>query len=190
MEKTFLMAVLSFASTNMDDIFVLMILYTQVRDRRGVTQIIAGQYLGIGCLTGASALGAMGTRAIPSQYVRLLGFLPLFLAIRSWADYRRGRANPEEEVGEPKQIRFLGAAVLKIANGADNIGVYIPIFSGYSHADYAVTLLVFVAMTALWCYLGFFLAKRPYIKKIIAGYQHILAPLVLTILGILILLPK
>ena len=77
--------------------------------------------------------------------------------------------------------------MLTIANGADNIGVYIPIFSGYSLADFAVTLAVFAVMIALWCYLGFALANYPYIRRKIVRYQHILVPLVLIALGLFIL---
>lgn len=50
MAAVFLTAVLSFVSTNIDDIFVLMILYTQMENARGMVQIAAGQYLGIGAL--------------------------------------------------------------------------------------------------------------------------------------------
>jgi cadmium resistance protein CadD (predicted permease) len=42
MATTFLTAVLSFASTNMDDILVLMILYAQVQNPKGLIRVVAG----------------------------------------------------------------------------------------------------------------------------------------------------
>ena len=50
-------------------------------------------------------------------------------------------------------------------------------------ADFAVAFLVFTAMLALWCYLGFALANYPCVKEKIARYQHILVPFLLMALG-------
>lgn len=188
MATTFLTAILSFASTNIDNIFVLMILYAQVKNTKGIIQIVAGQYLGIGFLAVLSVAGAWGTQIFPPQYIGLLGFLPLFLGIRSLMNYRHEQQNKVEgKTSHHAQISFFSVALLTIANGADNIGVYIPVFSDYFPADFAVTLVVFAVMVALWCYLGFSLANHPYIKEKILRYQHILVPFVLMALGLIIL---
>lgn len=187
MATTFLTAVVSFASTNIDDIFVLMILYAQTQNRRGIIQIIIGQYLGIGCLTALSILGALGTQIIPSKYIGLLGFLPLILGVRAWITYQNQQYAQETEEQKNTQISLISVALLTMANGADNIGVYIPVFSGYSFADFAVTTLVFIFMIAIWCYLGFILISQPYIKRKIEKYQHILVPIVLIALGFAII---
>ncbi|MFQ9984889.1 MAG: cadmium resistance transporter [Lachnospiraceae bacterium] len=187
MTSTFLTAILSFASTNIDDIFILTILFAQVQNPKGTVQIIAGQYAGIGALAALSILGAMGTQLFPPQYIGLLGFLPLFLGVRSWLAYRRGQDHSAQETPKNTQIRFVSVFLLTIANGADNIGVYIPVFSGYTVPDFIITLAVFSGMTALWCYLGLTLANYPYIKQKITRYQHVLVPLVLIALGLAIL---
>ena len=106
MAATFLTAVLSFASTNIDDIFVLMILYSQVQNVKGIVRVVAGQYFGIGALTILSILGALGTQIFPPQYIGLLGFLPLFLGIRSWIVYRREQEKQEPEPKKETQISF------------------------------------------------------------------------------------
>lgn len=187
MAATFLTAVLSFASTNIDDIFVLMILYSQVQNVKGIVRVVAGQYIGIGALVTLSIVGALGTQIFPPQYIGLLGFLPLFLGIRSWISYRRGQERQEQEPKRETQISFFSVSLLTMANGADNIGVYIPVFSGYTLTDFIITFAVFAGMIALWCYLGLALANYPYIKKKITRYQHILVPMVLIALGIAIL---
>lgn len=187
MAATFLTAVLSFASTSIDDIFVLMVLYSQVQNVKGIVRVVAGQYFGIGALVALSIVGALGTQIFPPQYIGLLGFLPLFLGIRSWIAYRRGQERPEQEPKRETQISFFSVSLLTIANGADNIGVYIPVFSGYTLTDFIITLAVFAGMVALWCYLGLALANYPYIKKKITRYQHILVPMVLIALGAAIL---
>ena len=184
MAATFLTAVLSFVSTNIDDIFVLMVLYTQATDSKAILQVIIGQYLGIGALSVLGIFGALGTQIFPPQYIGLLGFLPLFLGVRTWMSHQH---NPEDQ-GQETQIGFFSVFLLTIANGADNIGVYIPVFSGYTLLDIFITLVIFAGMTGLWCYLGLALANYPYIKKNISRYQHILVPLVLMGLGLYILI--
>lgn len=187
MIATFFTALLSFISTNIDDIFVLMILYAQVQNSKGIMQIVAGQYLGIGTLVALSILGAFGTQIFPSRYIGLLGFLPLFLGIRSWITYQRRQKSQEQKQQEKSQISFFSVSLLTIANGADNIGVYIPVFSGYTSTDYIITSVVFAGMIALWCYWGLVLVNYPFIKEKIVRYQSILVPVVLIVLGISIL---
>lgn len=75
MVSAFFTAILSFVSTNIDDISILMILFAQVYDLRGIRRIIAGQYFGIGILCAISILGALGTQFFPPRYIGLLGFL-------------------------------------------------------------------------------------------------------------------
>lgn len=185
MAATFFTAVLSFASTNIDDIFVLMILYAQVKNARGIAQIVAGQYAGIGLLVALGMMGALGTQLFPPRYIGLLGFLPLFLGVRAWVSYRRGGEGDGEK--KETQPRFFSVCLLTMANGADNIGVYIPVFSGYTLAEMLVTSAVFAGMIALWCCLGYVLASRPYVKQRITRYQHVLVPAVLIALGLMIL---
>lgn len=155
MPAVLLSAVMAYAATNIDDIFILMILYAQAEDRRGTMSVTAGQFLGL------------GIRALPLWH-------------------------REEEKGEAKhyagrQISAVSTALITAANGADNLGVYIPLFSQYSLSDFLLTLFVFALMTALWCRLGSSAADHPYVRKVLVRYKHIIVPAVLIVLGLLIL---
>ena len=55
----------------------------------------------------------------------------------------------------------LGVAGVTIANGADNVAVYVPVFRALGAADSAVFLLVFVLLIALWCAAGAWLGGHP-----------------------------
>lgn len=180
-------SILSFVSTNIDNIFILMLLYAQVQARSGILRVAAGQFLGIGLLTAVSIAGALGTQLFPPHLAGLLGFLPLFLGIRAWFSHRSEQNQPEQLPEEKTQAGFLSSALLAIANGADNIGVYIPVFSGCSLPDFAVVLLTFAGMQALWCVLALKLANQPYIREKIRRFRHVLVPAVMIFLGISIL---
>ena len=187
MFETLLSAALAFAGTNTDDIFILMILYAQAEDRRGTMSVTAGQFLGLGILTAVSMLAALGTQLFLAEYVHLLGLVPLALGIRALPLWHR-----EEEKGEAKhyagrQISAVSTALITAANGADNLSVYIPLFSQYSLSDFLLTLFVFALMTALWCRLGSSAADHPYVRKVLVRYKHIIVPAVLIVLGLLIL---
>jgi cadmium resistance protein CadD (predicted permease) len=60
-------SIASFASTNIDDIFILMILYSQVNEKIKKRDIVIGQYLGIGILVVLSILGAFGLHFLPQK---------------------------------------------------------------------------------------------------------------------------
>jgi cadmium resistance protein CadD (predicted permease) len=74
-----------------------------------------------------------------------------------------------------------------IANGGDNIGIYMPTFAIRSSYEITVIALVFVVMTALWCFLAHSMVNHPKLGAPIRRYGHRVAPIVLVGLGILIL---
>lgn len=189
MAAVFFTSVAAFISTNLDDIFMLTLFFAQAKSRKGALKVVAGQYIGMGCLAALSILGALGTQLVPQRYVGLLGFVPLCLGIKAWMDYRSqgNKSRQEEETSETPGIGSISVALVTMANGGDNIGVYIPVFSGYSAGELAEALAVFAMMTALWCRLGYSLGNHPGIKEKIERYQHILVPLILSALGVIIL---
>lgn len=189
MAAVFFTSIAAFISTNLDDIFMLTLFFAQAKGRKGALKVVAGQYIGMGCLAELSILGALGTQLVPQRYVGLLGFVPLCLGIKAWMDYRSqgNKSRQEEETSETPGIGSISVALVTMANGGDNIGVYIPVFSGYSAGELAEALAVFAMMTALWCRLGYSLGNHPGIKEKIERYRHILVPLILSALGVIIL---
>lgn len=68
-----------FASTNIDDIFLLAAFFADPRLRH--RSIVFGQYLGIGALVLASALAALLALTLPDGWIALLGIVPLLLGL-------------------------------------------------------------------------------------------------------------
>ncbi|MEL7660212.1 cadmium resistance transporter [Acetobacterium wieringae] len=83
---------------------------------------------------------------------------------------------------------MLKVASVTIANGGDNIGIYVPLFIGMGITAMLLTVLIFGLLTALWCLISLKLATHPVIRKSMEAYQHILVPVVFIGLGIFILL--
>lgn len=174
-------AAAAFAATNIDDLFVLMLLFGQADGKRARLRIAAGQFLGIGLLTLVSVAAALGLGLVPGSYLRLLGLVPILLGLRAWK-----QRNEQEEM--PSAVGVLSTALLTIANGGDNLGVYIPLFTGYTAGQLAVTAAVFGLLCGLWCLLGARLASLPRVRETIHRWKGILVPAVLILLGLSILL--
>ena len=178
----FFTAAAAFAATNVDDLFVLMLLFGQAQSGADRRRITAGQYVGVALLTAVSLAGAWGLGRIPAQYLRLLGLVPIALGIRAWLQ----RGGPDETAGSALSV--FAVAALTVSGGGDNIGVYLPMFTGMNGSEQGITLLVFALLCGLWCLLGSRLAALPAVGKAIARHKGWLVPLVLLLIGLSILL--
>lgn len=181
-------ALISFISTNLDDIFVLTLFFAQEDRPRGRVYITLGQYLGIGILAAVSLLGAGVLRAVPDRWLGLLGLVPIALGVKAWLDHRKGQDEEEEaELSAAGAGKILQVALVTIANGGDNIGVYLPLFAGCTGGELALTLGVFALMVWVWCFLARRLAALPVLKENIQKYKHIVIPVVFIALGLYIM---
>ena len=77
---------------------------------------------------------------------------------------------------------------MTFSNGGDNIGVYTPMFAQYNSAGQVTTLIVvFMAMTAVWCIVAYYLVNHPLVASRVRRIGHIVMPFVLIGLGVYIL---
>ncbi|MEW2432393.1 cadmium resistance transporter [Micromonospora sp. NPDC047644] len=175
-------AALVFAATDIDDIVILTLFFVAARTtgRPRPWQIVAGQYVGIGALALASAVVAAGLLVVPDPWTGLLGLLPIALGVRAL------RRSDEDET--PTVVTgALGVAGVTIANGADNVAVYVPVFRALGPADSAVFLLIFVLLIALWCAVGAWLGGHPRVVRLVERAGHWLVPTIFIGIGVVIL---
>ena len=81
---------------------------------------------------------------------------------------------------------MFAVAGVTIANGGDNLAVYIPVFASGIHAI-PIYILTFAVMTGLRCGAGYKLVNNALVGEPIRRYGHILLPLVLIAIGVWIL---
>ncbi|MGW0217196.1 cadmium resistance transporter [Micromonospora chokoriensis] len=175
-------AAVVFAATDIDDIVILTLFFVAARTtgRPRPWQIVAGQYVGIGALALASAVVAAGLLVVPDPWTGLLGLLPIALGVRAL------RRSDEDDT--PTVVTgTLGVAGVTIANGADNVAVYVPVFRALGVADSAVFLLVFVLLIALWCAVGAWLGGHPRVVRLVERAGHWLVPTIFIGIGVVIL---
>lgn len=175
-----------FAGTNVDDLLVLTVLFLSARagGRPRERQIWAGQYTGIAALVTVSAAAALGLTIVPDRWVGLLGLLPIALGVRGLL-----RASAADEDGPPEVAASMwSVAGVTIANGADNISVYTPMFRTIGLTASVVTVAVFALLVAAWCAAGRWLGSHQRVVGLVRRYGHWLVPAVFILIGAVIVL--
>ena len=195
MIETIITAVLAFASTNVDDLFILMMLFTVTSQSFRPHHILSGQYLGIITLIAISVIGSLIGIVIPKVYIGLLGFFPIYLGIRKF--FSKDDDSDSSPVLSPDKKYVLASIIspatlsvasITIANGADNIGIYIPLFVNLTATNLVFTICIFLMMVFVWVKIAEYLVQHPRLKNTLARYNHVLFPCILIGLGIYILI--
>jgi cadmium resistance protein CadD (predicted permease) len=182
-----------FVATDIDDLLVLTLFFADARI--APRAIVAGQFAGIAALVSVSIAAALLAIRIPPGWVALLGFVPLGMGLWNltmlWRvdddDDELEEARAAEQRAERKlHAQWLAVAAVTIANGGDNLGVYIPLFT--SRADLILLYAaIFLVMTGLWCWLARWCVRHPVGGASLRRYGGMLLPVVLITLGLLIL---
>lgn len=191
----------AFAATNLDDILLLLLLFSTAATGRNAWQVVAGQYLGFGLLIAASMVGFVGGQLVPSAWIGTLGLLPISLGVSQIIDNLGKTIEGEsptpaasssvlniwQRLGLPCG-QVAAAAGITVANGGDNIGLYLPLFARCDIPQLVVTLLVFALLVALWCAAAWRLLQTPAVAAMVQRFAQPIAPAVLIGLGLLILI--
>src|SRR5262252_9241077 len=177
------LAVVLFASTNIDDVFVLVGFFADPRFH--ARAIIVGQYLGIAALVAASILAAWLALALPTRYAGLLGLLPIAIGLKKLFSLRKPARQDEASAPSRSGLGNIAAvAAVTMANGGDNIGVYTPVFATVSGNELAIIVAAFAVMVAIWIAVAHWLVTHPMLGAPIRRFGQRLTPIVLIGLGV------
>ena len=181
-------SLLTFVSTNIDDIFILTLFYGNKRFKE--REIVTGQLLGIGALIFISLLASMIGLLIPLPYIGLLGLFPIYLGVKAlWSQNQNENDESDLDIDKAHkpQGNTLSVAGVTIANGGDNIAIYIPLFATLTWSHKLTMVMIFLVMTLVWCILARYLTRHPLVSKTVDKYGHSITPFVLILLGAYIL---
>jgi cadmium resistance protein CadD (predicted permease) len=183
-----------FAVTNIDDILLLAVLFGRATARARPLHIVIGWYAGYVVVLAAAVVGALGARLLPESVIPLLGLLPLVLGLRAaWTAWRE-RCSRDDGSLSDDAARYSApdpgvgtSAAVSLANGGDNLGVYVPVFAASHPGAQLIYVGVFLVLVAVWCAAGRLVASRPLIARAMARWGHVVLPVVLIGLGLAIL---
>ena len=184
--ETLIVAIGAFVGTNIDDILMDTLLFSGTRTKGETYSVVFGKYIGMAVLTSVSLLAAWGLRLIPQQYIRYLGLIPIILGVKAFIEGVRKDEEDEEDFSRSANF-LMNAALITVANGADNLGVYIPLFAGIGLWEMVKVVCVFAVMVVVWCFFAKKLSELPPLRRFIDRYKKIIIPIVYVSLGIYIL---
>lgn len=187
----------AFSATNLDDIVILMLFFSQANAVFRQRHIVTGQYLGFAALVFASLPGFFGGLLVPQAWIGMLGIVPIAIGVSRLL-------NPEAEEAEENSLlnsadttsplagllspQTYSVAAVTFANGGDNVGIYVPLFASCTWESLVVILSVFFSLVGVWCYAARQLTRVPAIGDTLTRYGSQLVPFVLMGLGVMILL--
>lgn len=169
-------AIAAFIATNIDDLFLLAAWFVR---RVPLSSIFLGQFIGFSLLV-SLCVGAMliGTN-IPHGVIRWLGILPVAIGVKELLSSR----NNARDSGSS----WLSVATVTVANGADNIGVYVPLFLR-NRAAVLQIIGIFYAGLLLWLILAKLFERTLAKSAPMHRLAHRIAPIVVILIGVQILL--
>ena len=123
--------------------------------------------------------------------VGFLGLLPLGIGIYGLVRYLRRRARDDDDDDDESAIKaggLLGVAGITIANGADNISLYTPVFRSQAPLETVTTIVVFLLLVAVWCLVARAIGANRRVTEALERIEHWLVPAVFIGLGLYILI--
>ncbi|MEG4800710.1 cadmium resistance transporter [Microcoleus sp. ARI1-B5] len=188
-------AMTAFTATNLDDILILLLFFSQVNAVFRRRHIVFGQFLGFTALVFVSLPGFFGRLIFPPDWIGMLGLLPIAIGLSRLLNSETDDSEVEAELEQSEKSFFssflspqtYSVAAVTVANGGDNIGIYVPLFASNTLESLAVVLAVFFGMVGVWCYAAYRLIQMRAIADTLTRYGNQLVPFVLIGLGMAIL---
>lgn len=165
-------------------------MFAQLKKKKGgIRDIVLGQYLGFTLLIVISLLAAFGLALIPQQWIGFLGLIPMFIGLKVLFEKEEEEMEEEEILESTNRFSsmILSVAVIMLAAGGDNLGVYIPYFTTLNTLDLIVTIAIYYVAAALLIYLCQRLSTVKGISETVEKYEKIIVPIVFIGLGIMIM---
>jgi cadmium resistance protein CadD (predicted permease) len=181
--------VAAFATTNVDDLFILMAFFAN--RRFPAAQIVLGQYVGMAALLAISLIGSLIALVVPSNLIGLIGLFPIAIGIKELLELRK--KDDEESAKKLPRSRWLAyLPFLTIAavtsSGGEEIGIYASVFATNSGISEIITIIaVVMTLTAVWCGIAAYLVNHSFLANSFRRISIRAMPFVVIGLGIYIL---
>ncbi len=203
--STLVIGISTALATTFDDNLYLTAFFGKVNRTFRPKHIVLGEFVGFTALVLASLPGFFGGLLIPSTWIGLLGLLPIIIGI----SHLMSREDGGEEV-QTVSMNFTSGAkshrhkkslwatlrdrqtyrvsAVTIANGGNNIGIYVPLFASSNLPSLGVILCVCYVSVGVWCCLSYFMTRNPLMAPLLTRYGRKIFPFVLIWLGFSILM--
>lgn len=173
---TIIAGVVTYWSTAIDLLIILMLFFAKVKDKKGVRDIYIGQFLGSGLLILVSLFFAVILHYVPDK--RLLGFLgiiPVFFGIKALIlGDSDGEKMANEKLKDTNQNNLIKTLIFItiVSCGADNVGLFVPYFISLALPKLLITLIVFLIMIFLLVFIAQKSVSIPTVGTVLEKYSR------------------
>ena len=194
-------------ATTFDDNIYLTAFFSEVNRTFRPQHVVVGEILGFTALVIVSLLGFLLGLAIPSTWTGLLGILPILIGLKNLLNLNKDDSDEDKSANLKRNSKFRGfdsrkrslsdlirdrqtyrVSSVTIANGGNNLGIYIPLFATSSIQNLTVIVPVCYCIVFCWLLMSYNLTRLPGIALILSRYASKIFPFVLMWLGFRILL--
>ncbi|MEH1792479.1 MULTISPECIES: cadmium resistance transporter [unclassified Nostoc] len=188
---------IAFIATNIDDIVILLLFFSRINANFRPRHIVAGQFLGFTVLLILSLPGLFGGLVLSKNWIGLLGLLPMSIGISSLVNREEDSSKEVVAATEEAEASTItsffspqaySVAAVTIANGSDNISVYVPLFASCNLENFVVIIGLFFLLLGIWCYAAYKLTNYRVIADVLTRYINNIVPFILIGLGAFIVL--
>lgn len=114
----------------------------------------------------------------------VVGLVPIALGVRA---ILLARGSEPEHRRVVAVTGVLGVATLTVADGADNVGVYIPLFRQAGPSATVTYVVVFAVLVGVWCLAAHALTHRRALVELVERTGHWLVPVLYVAIGVRII---
>ena len=173
---TIIAGVVTYWSTAIDLLIILMLFFAKVKDKKGVRDIYIGQFLGSGLLILVSLFFAVILHYVPDKrYLGFLGIIPVFLGIKALIlGDSDGEKMANEKLKDTNQNNLIKTLIFItiVSCGADNVGLFVPYFISLALPKLLITLIVFLIMIFLLVFIAQKSVSIPTVGTVLEKYSR------------------
>ena len=194
-------------ATTFDDNIYLTAFFSEVNRTFRPQHVVVGEILGFTVLMMISLVGFIMGLVIPSTWTGLLGILPILIGLKNLIDLNKDDSAEDKSANLKINSKYRGfdsrkrslwdvirdpqtyrVSSVTIANGSNNLGIYIPLFATSSIQSLSVIIPVCYFVVGCWLSLSYTLTHLPGIALVLSRYASKFFPFVLMWLGFRILM--
>ena len=165
---------LTFLSVNLDFFFMLLFLVRKYR----LSAVLSGYLLGTLLLVTASYLiGQTLSAFLPEWLLGVLGFLPIYLAIKDDDDEVNATQSGASAVGT------VLVTYLSVCTGC-NLAIFLPVLMHAQLAEFFVALLLILGLSAVAVLAINLLSKNPLVSQVMEKYGEKLTKVCYVLIGL------
>ncbi len=180
---------MTFIATGIDEMLLLIILFSMAKREKDVRDVFVGQQIGMTLVLIMTLLAVYGLGFITREWVGLLGILPIAVGI---IEFFSGEEEDDDDKILMKTAIFSNwifrVALIAIAGGAEELAIFIPYFSSLHVKELLIAVVTFTLMIPIWSGICMRLARVGNIDLVINNYRRFIVPIIFIGIGINILL--